>query len=49
MFKSLEKKAYTIKIGNDATAANYNIPTQGDVLPFLEQVLTAPKAAAETV
>ncbi|MBA2761625.1 MAG: bifunctional alpha,alpha-trehalose-phosphate synthase (UDP-forming)/trehalose-phosphatase [Segetibacter sp.] len=49
MFKSLEKKAYTIKIGNDATAANYNIPTQADVLPFLEQVLTTPKVAAETV
>ncbi len=43
MFKALEKKAYTIKIGNDATAANYNIPTQADVLPFLQQVVMVPE------
>jgi trehalose 6-phosphate synthase/phosphatase len=49
MFKALEKKAYTIKIGNDATAANYNIPTQADVLPFLYQVIMMPKVVAETV
>lgn len=38
MFKALEKKAYTIRIGNTATAANYNILSQSEVLPFLEKV-----------
>jgi trehalose 6-phosphate synthase/phosphatase len=49
MFKALEKKAYTIKIGNDATAALYNIPTQADVLPFLQGVMMTPEVVAETV
>lgn len=39
MFKALEKKAYTIKIGNDATAAHYNIAAQTEVLPFLQKLL----------
>lgn len=42
MFKALEKKAYTIKIGNDATAAHYNIAAQTEVLPFLQELLTTP-------
>jgi trehalose 6-phosphate synthase/phosphatase len=49
MFKALEKKAYTIKIGTDGTAAKYNIPTQADVLPVLESIMFAPKEVAKTV
>jgi trehalose 6-phosphate synthase/phosphatase len=45
MFKALEKKAYTIKIGNDATAAKYNIAAQPEVLPFLQQVILIQKEA----
>lgn len=37
MFKALNNKAYTIKIGTGATAAQYNISTQQEVIPFLEQ------------
>ena len=35
MFKLLEKKAITIKIGTNATAAQFNLLKQEDVLPFL--------------
>jgi trehalose 6-phosphate synthase/phosphatase len=49
MFKALEKHAYTIKIGNDATAAKYNIPTQADVLPVLESIMFASTEVAKTV
>ena len=41
MFKALENRAYTIKIGNASTAASYNILSQVDVLPFLNK-LSAP-------
>jgi hypothetical protein len=49
MFKALEKHAYTIKIGNDATAAKYNIPTQADVLPVLESIMFASTEVVKTV
>lgn len=42
MFKALENKACTIRIGNSTTAANYNILTQGEVLPFLEKLIQQP-------
>jgi trehalose 6-phosphate synthase/phosphatase len=42
MFKALENKAYTIRIGNTATAANYNILSQPEVLPFLEKLIQQP-------
>jgi trehalose 6-phosphate synthase/phosphatase len=35
MFKALETKAYTIKVGHGSTAADYNLNTQAEVLPFL--------------
>lgn len=38
MFKALENKAITIKVGSGATAAAYNILSQEDVLPFLEKL-----------
>ncbi|GEO11064.1 bifunctional alpha,alpha-trehalose-phosphate synthase (UDP-forming)/trehalose-phosphatase [Segetibacter aerophilus] len=38
MFKALEGKAYTIKVGNGSTAANYNLQTQEEVLPLLKQI-----------
>lgn len=39
MFKVLEAKAYTIKIGNGSTAAGYNISGQEEVLPFLNKLI----------
>jgi trehalose 6-phosphate synthase/phosphatase len=39
MFKALQGKGFTIKIGTGATAANYNIATQGEVLDFLKQLV----------
>ena len=38
MFKALESRAYTIKVGSGSTAANYNIHTQTEVLPVLKKV-----------
>lgn len=44
MFKSLNSNdAYTIKIGTGSTAALYNIPSQLEVLPFLEQFVVPAK------
>jgi trehalose 6-phosphate synthase/phosphatase len=42
MFKVLntQSAAYTIKIGTGSTAAQYNISTQLEVIPFLEQFIT---------
>ncbi len=39
MFKALENRAYTIKIGNGSTAAAYNILSQPEVLPFLQKLV----------
>lgn len=44
MFKALHTKAYTIKVGNGSTAANYYLPTQAEVLPFLKQISLTVKA-----
>lgn len=38
MFKVLESKGFTIRIGTGFTAANYNIVTQEEVLPFLQKL-----------
>ncbi len=38
MFKALEGKGFTIKIGSGATAATYNMASQTDVLPFLKKI-----------
>jgi trehalose 6-phosphate synthase/phosphatase len=38
MFKALEGKAYTIKVGSGSTAAHYNLQTQGEVLPLLKKI-----------
>lgn len=38
MFMALGTNAYTIKVGTGATAAKYNIATQKQVLPFLQQI-----------
>lgn len=54
MFQALPAKAVTIKIGNVSKAANYNLPAQSDVLPFLQSMLrkqktpTQRKAMSET-
>lgn len=39
MFKVLDKKAFTVKIGLGATAAQYSIRSQREVLPFLSKFL----------
>ena len=39
MFKALEKtNAYSIKVGNGSTAANYNLFTQAEVIPVLAKI-----------
>ncbi|HSU50030.1 MAG TPA: trehalose-phosphatase, partial [Segetibacter sp.] len=43
MFKALQGQAYTIKVGNGSTAANYNLRSQVEVLPLLKRVLTSEK------
>ncbi|HYF02260.1 MAG TPA: bifunctional alpha,alpha-trehalose-phosphate synthase (UDP-forming)/trehalose-phosphatase [Patescibacteria group bacterium] len=40
MFKAVNDQAYTIKIGTGTTAAQYNIHTQSEVLPFLKEIVT---------
>lgn len=40
MFKAVDEKAYTIKVGNGSTAAKYNLDTQAQVLPFLRQMVS---------
>jgi trehalose 6-phosphate synthase/phosphatase len=39
MFRALKDKAYTIKIGNGITAAQYSLPSQTQVLPLLEKLI----------
>jgi len=41
MFRALDTRAITIKVGGDHTLAQYTIPTQSEVLPLLNQLLTA--------
>jgi trehalose 6-phosphate synthase/phosphatase len=48
MFRALDGKAFTVKIGSGSTAAQYNIQSQEEVLPFLEKLLTAPEIIEET-
>ena len=40
MFKALNGKAITIRVGNDVTAAKYNLPSQQSVIKFLQQLTT---------
>jgi len=40
MFKALNGKAITIRVGNDVTAARYNLPSQPSVIKFLQQLTT---------
>jgi trehalose 6-phosphate synthase/phosphatase len=44
MFRTLENKAATIKVGTTASSAKYNLPSQLDVLPFLEQFVESIKS-----
>jgi len=39
MFKALEGRAYTIRIGTGSTVAKYNIPLQGEVFGFLKKLI----------
>lgn len=50
MFRSLNnQQAYTIKVGTGSTAALYNIPSQLEVLPFLEQFVATVKTNKKNV
>ena len=40
MFRALENKAFTIKIGGRVSAAQFNLLTQEEVLPFLQLFVT---------
>ncbi|GAA4442725.1 bifunctional alpha,alpha-trehalose-phosphate synthase (UDP-forming)/trehalose-phosphatase [Ravibacter arvi] len=42
MFEALPETAYTIKIGEDLSAARTHLPSQKDVLPFLKSLLASP-------
>lgn len=46
MFQALPPNAITVKIGNVSETANYNLPSQSDVLPFLQSLLNKQKSAA---
>lgn len=48
MFTALESKAFTIKVGNGATAAKYNIASQKEVLPFLDEMISIKKTIKRT-
>jgi len=41
MFNILNKKGFNIKIGNGATAANYNVLQQSEVLPLLSKLINS--------
>lgn len=43
MFRTLERLAVTIKVGNTASSAKYNLMSQEEVLPFLQQFVTSIK------
>ena len=45
MFQALPPKAITIKVGSVSEAANYNLLSQTDVLPFLRSMLNKQKPA----
>lgn len=49
MFTALQSKAFTIKIGNGSTAANYNIPSQKEVLPFLQEIIASKKTIKQKI
>jgi trehalose 6-phosphate synthase/phosphatase len=40
MFRALENKAFTIKIGGRVSAAQFNLLTQEEVVPFLQMFVT---------
>lgn len=44
MFRTLERLAVTIKVGNAASSARYNILTQEEVVPFLQQFVKTIRA-----
>ena len=49
MFRTLERLAVTIKVGNTASSAKYNLMSQEDVLPFLQQFVTSIKSGKPSV
>jgi trehalose 6-phosphate synthase/phosphatase len=48
MFKALEGKAYSIKVGTGATAANYNLQSQTEVLSFLKNITMSKEVEKST-
>ena len=49
MFRTLARLAVTIKVGNTASSAKYNLMSQEDVLPFLQQFVTSIKSGRSSV
>ena len=47
MFKALSGKAYTVKVGNENTAAGYKILTQQGVLPILQKLFSSKSAVID--
>jgi trehalose 6-phosphate synthase/phosphatase len=49
MFRTLERQAVTIKVGSAASSAKYNLMSQEEVLPFLQQFVTSVKTEKQQV
>jgi trehalose 6-phosphate synthase/phosphatase len=49
MFSAVELKAYTIKIGNGTTAARFNVASQEEVLPFLQEIVSYKKTIRQKI
>ena len=45
MFQSLPLNAVTVKVGSISEIANYNLPSQTDVLPFLQAIIGRQKGS----
>lgn len=41
MFRALKDNGYTIKVGSGITAAKFSLPSQAQVLPLLQELITA--------
>jgi trehalose 6-phosphate synthase/phosphatase len=48
MFKALEGEAYTIKVNSGASAAQYTILTQQQVIPLLNAITNEPAGSEAT-
>lgn len=49
MFSALESKAYTIKVGNGSTSARFNLVSQKEVLPLLQEITSSKKTIKQKI